>query len=594
MDNPHERDPLSEVTGLIGRLNVSDDGQLHYFGSQSNYHLLRGQLGNITRESSLLMQQQGIAATTQLGKAHSIPPDLQNHLLDLYWRWQNPWNHVIHKEAFLRDFHQKGDGKYCTELLLSAIFALASRYSDRPELRSIPDDPSTAGQGFLTQSKILLLYESEAPTVTTVQAACLMALRTMSDNKEALGWLYCGNATRMAFNLGLHLDCSRELAAGYITELEAEVRKVTWWSCYNLDKLFAVALGRPGCTRTSQVTCPQPTIYRHEYEPWPSALAVEQPLLSDPAHTPSAGHCISEILTIACDAMDEIYAPNSGLSWREIEHIIAKTDVALRAYYVTMPSYLRLPTSPRTLTLPHIYLLHIQYHVQLILLHRPLLHMRRAESENSLSTDRVPNSHREICTHSAAEITKLLRTYKQHFTLRTIPIVAVHNAFTAAVIHLIDVLPGHQPHRGQSLRHLQICVDALQEMNPAWCAWSSRALRAIRLLAQEWRALDSVELQVDHLSFGEAKNQQQYAEKLQAGAVSGTQGQSLPSSNEGNVTILEQTDTQGSGEEPFTEPELLSPAVPDDLGFLFDIPAPEGMDALVKGWLADNGYNNAL
>lgn len=93
---------------------------------------------------------------------------------------------------------------------------------------------------------------------------------------------------------------------------------------------------------------------------------------------------------------------------------------------------------------------------------------------------------------------------------------------------------------------------------------------------------------------GEARNQQQNADKSQAGAVSGTQGQPLPSSSEGNVTILEQTDTQGSGEELFTEPELLSPAVPDDLGFLFDIPAPEGMDALVKGWLADNGYNNVF
>lgn len=45
-----------------------------------------------------------------------------------------------------------------------------------------------------------------------------------------------GNATRMAHNLGLHLDCSKWTATGLVSEEEAEVRKVTWWGCYVVDK----------------------------------------------------------------------------------------------------------------------------------------------------------------------------------------------------------------------------------------------------------------------------------------------------------------------------------------------------------------------
>lgn len=191
-DDPEERDPLAEVTGLIGRLNVGDDGELHYFGSQSSLHLLRTQLGDSTPKLSLYMRDQGMTVMKQLGMGREIPLELQEHLLDLYWKWQNPWYYVVHKESFLRDFRQRGHGRYCSALLLSAIFSLASRYSDRPELRSDPDDPNTAGQCFVEQCKILFLYEMEAATITTVQAACLMALRTMSDNKDALGWLYCG------------------------------------------------------------------------------------------------------------------------------------------------------------------------------------------------------------------------------------------------------------------------------------------------------------------------------------------------------------------------------------------------------------------
>ena len=188
-----ETDPLTELTGRVGRLTVIDDGQLHYFGSQSSYNLVQEPTRNATAHlPSIKARRQGLAATVQLGKLVTVSSEVQEELLELYWRWQNPWNYVVHKNSFLKSFKGEDDGRYCSPLLLSSIFAIASRYSDLPELCSNPEDPSTAGEAFCEQAKILLLYESEAPTVTTVQAACLLALRLMSDGKEALGWLYCG------------------------------------------------------------------------------------------------------------------------------------------------------------------------------------------------------------------------------------------------------------------------------------------------------------------------------------------------------------------------------------------------------------------
>lgn len=49
------------------------------------------------------------------------------------------------------------------------------------------------------------------------------------------------------------------------------------------------------------------------------------------------------------------YAPNSGLSQKDIENIVGKTDVELRAYYVNLPSHLRLPSTIRTSAPAHIY-----------------------------------------------------------------------------------------------------------------------------------------------------------------------------------------------------------------------------------------------
>lgn len=77
-----------------------------------------------------------------------------------------------------------------------------------------------------------------------------------------------GMATRMAYNLGLNLDCAAWVASGMISEQDAEVRRITWWGCYKLDKcvsysynmyatyivrLYCLGLGRPGTTRLSDI-----------------------------------------------------------------------------------------------------------------------------------------------------------------------------------------------------------------------------------------------------------------------------------------------------------------------------------------------------
>lgn len=41
---------------------------------------------------------------------------------------------------------------------------------------------------------------------------------------------------RIAYNLGLNHDCTDWVRQGKITEDEAEIRKITWWGCFLLDK----------------------------------------------------------------------------------------------------------------------------------------------------------------------------------------------------------------------------------------------------------------------------------------------------------------------------------------------------------------------
>ena len=114
--------------------------------------------------------------------------------------------------------------------------ALASRFSDRAEFRTRPEDPNTAGELFATQAKTMLHFEYEAPTTSTVQAAALLGLYWAAIDRESLGFMYIGMASRMAMNLGLHSDCSSYVEQGIISEADAEVRNTAFWGVYVLDK----------------------------------------------------------------------------------------------------------------------------------------------------------------------------------------------------------------------------------------------------------------------------------------------------------------------------------------------------------------------
>jgi hypothetical protein len=231
------RGPIFEdVADLVGRLNLGDDGELRYFGSPSNFTLLHGP----TNGARILINSDAIDEALQAPQAlyreEYIPPNLQSHLLDLFWTWQNTWQYVVHKRAFMSEFDAGTCGRYCTPLLLLAILSLSSRYSDWPETRTDPQDANTAGEAFANQAKELLFHEIETPTVPTVQAAVLLALREYAVNAETSAWVYIGMAVRMAHTLGLNVDCSSWVASGQISPLEEEVRRVAWWGCFLVDK----------------------------------------------------------------------------------------------------------------------------------------------------------------------------------------------------------------------------------------------------------------------------------------------------------------------------------------------------------------------
>ncbi|KAK0388991.1 hypothetical protein NLU13_2568 [Sarocladium strictum] len=485
-DGSPTHDFVREIVHTYGSLTLDDNGQLRYFGPQSNFNLLHSYIEPNDKQSIPDAQDHGCAPRIWITPEIQLPIELQEELLDLFFCWQNPWLYIVEKEIFLRDFRSTDRTRYCTPLLLLAIFSVAARYSDRPEIRSDPGDPNTAGDAFAQAAKRLFLSECEKPTVTTVQAAGLLAIRWMAENKEPAGWLYTGMATRMAYNIGLNVDSQKWLKSGLITEEDAEVRKVAWYGCWTLDKLFCLHLGRSGTVPDRDVTCGKPSLTNWaEFEPWTSDLSGSTELFGAHARIASTAHYMTDHLSLVLHALDLIYAPNSKLSSIEIDALVSKTDLATNTFWSSLPSYLRLPSTSRTPALPHIYQLHIQYHVAQILLHRPFIAKNQNRARSSKFVLDVDNMHLKLCRDSASEIVKLLRVYKYHYSLRLVSVGTVSHTFTAAIIHLMDAMSGDLTIQRQSNEKLRFCIFALQEMETAW-SWSFRARRAIQILASAW------------------------------------------------------------------------------------------------------------
>ena len=229
-----ESDPIDQLTDALGCFTLGDTGELRFFGASSNFSIVPNH--SLRVASSIDARLRGIAAAQSMQDFFEPNEELRDELLALFWRWQNSWQYLVAREAFVMDLYVHATGRYCTPLLLTAILAYASRYSSRPELRADPADPNTAGEVLANQARTMLHQEYEAPTTSTVQAAALLGLYWASIDREGLGFMYIGMATRMAMNLGLHLDCTPFASKGIISEEEAEVRKIAFWGIYVLDK----------------------------------------------------------------------------------------------------------------------------------------------------------------------------------------------------------------------------------------------------------------------------------------------------------------------------------------------------------------------
>lgn len=262
-----------DMSESFGQLALDEHGQMRWIGSSSTMSLIQSFRTLTTSPMHRVspMEEDPLApgpsvnklyfpASVFFGKVRVLPGpeevewpprDLADKLVDAYFSRFHFLMPIIDKTSFLRRYvflmENLGDKSIAREQtpflsLVNGVFACAAKLVDDPRL-SNSEGLDESGMGMVYYERALILHYICHSTmlVEHVQCFLLMASFLCSVNCLPQAWILVGQAVRIAQDIGLHRSPRRLV----IDSIEKETRRKVWWGCYILDRMLALALGRP-------------------------------------------------------------------------------------------------------------------------------------------------------------------------------------------------------------------------------------------------------------------------------------------------------------------------------------------------------------
>ncbi|CAG8518968.1 13381_t:CDS:2, partial [Dentiscutata heterogama] len=480
---------IDDLNDIMGILSIDENRQVRYHGRSSGLYLLKNSerykngilslSDNSPEENLFSTQNLELLKRPELATLPS--QEISDHLLETYFTHIHPLLPIIYKPIF---FNRLKDRDNPPLLLLNAIYALAARYSDRPELRKNLQDSQTAGDEFFDRAKALLDNDYDKSHITTIQALIIMALRDIRIDNTTRCWIYIGMAARMAQDLGIHRNNEKWQPISLSHE-EKEEQKRAFWSCFVVDRIASTHMGRPLGIDEKDVDAAYPSEDEDdEYELLPFKMThttTSSTLLSSPTSTsssvfgspmssasmiinkesPNAARSVSRFnrLIKLCEIMgriiQNIYAIRCNVSSAN-STVTSVLDSSLTSWFVNLPPHLQYnPSSDQnydTTTLN----LHGLYYSTLILLHRPYA--------NTIGK----NPSHNICTTAANAITEIADSMRRRKQLKHSPTTVIYCTFSAAVIHTYNAIQPDITISQPARENLEKCLKILDALIAIW------------------------------------------------------------------------------------------------------------------------------
>ncbi|KAK1146372.1 hypothetical protein N8T08_003159 [Aspergillus melleus] len=481
-----EKDVIEQISNRIGTLKIAGDGHLRFYGATSNLNLVDvSATQQRQRPDARTVRHDGQDILNHLRVGQSVDQALEDHLVELYFTWQNPSTYVVDKEMYMiarsKWRNELDDTPFYSEVLTNAMCAIGSAFEARYHPTFITF-PKSLSEFFADRAKALLEIELDSPCVATVQALVILSCHEGSSNRDARGWLYSGMSMRLAFDLGLHIDMTPYVEKGDIRAFEADVRRIAFWGSYTADHFWGFYLGRPFRMNAGDITVPKPASglgIGKESTWYPYGLPGDLEPSKTGVRNPN------ELVSRQFAVLWEIISPVghilygcSDIGRHDLQRLCHKVTDDLFAWKANLPSTLDIDLDNDTVPkLPHLLMLHMQYHQIVIFTHRPWVSKSYIQPR---SPRQGPGYHhaRRMCIESATAIARLLHLYEKHYTFRRMNNQVVAMIFSAALMLLYVTISNSSPSSRNSgdssssnagmVAYLNLCFRALDELGQSF------------------------------------------------------------------------------------------------------------------------------
>lgn len=330
-------------------------------------------------------------------------------------------------------------------------------------------------------------------------------------------------ANRLAFDIGLHLDCRNN----GISDLEVEIRHMTMKACVIFDKYWALFLGRPTSIKNQDIGM---DLLSKRFSQLSSSGSNGQSQSDKKSIGAEIYEQLIELMELAGRIVErrennrvsssgggldhgQIFSSNTNEGEENGYLHVVNLDLQLQNWYRRLPEHLQWkPANIKTAPF-NFFLLHQQYHVSMILLHRPWANYGAITGNDGTSTGSHPSpasgvaepvkdpatetmhhtfpsamsnhNHsigmgdphsmvddsrtslsRSICTQQAIRVARIFWQHRQRFDGTKISVTAIQHAGTAAIA-LIAALAYTQSEsdRRTYLGYLEILGCAISDMS---------------------------------------------------------------------------------------------------------------------------------
>ncbi|KAA1093010.1 hypothetical protein PGT21_021126 [Puccinia graminis f. sp. tritici] len=183
------------------------------------------------------------------------PPDLQQTLLEIYFRQAHPLIRTVHPASFIEAFQaglaETDDG---FRALCLSIFSIASRFCKDPRVYlDLEGNPHTslhtAGLRYCISAGSYLLRPIPTPaTLYELQAFVLMVIYSLGAVSPGLVWCVLGVALQRAQIAGVHLEESTHWTD---CPIQDHYRRKAFFILYEFDSVISATLGKPAYMQES-------------------------------------------------------------------------------------------------------------------------------------------------------------------------------------------------------------------------------------------------------------------------------------------------------------------------------------------------------